>query len=284
MKAMREAMVRAVPTEQRDKLRRIYEGFLGPMINYSAELFLRLNAFLEWKDKDNERLKHAWAQIQKTYDAITGETTVQRRNFETQINALFDKATQQAEDLVKLGQALEQESVARDAMRRERDQALLDGQRWREGFEASEKLRSDVALAQKHLKEALDEADVLKAEVESLKKSVEDLTLQLQTPRAPSADEVVRIEQKAEDRLESHFFEAFELMVDEGEAAFYQERFMIEEAKKAGQPSPELDVTPTTSEEEENEEVAASKDGEAESKETPVDDASLAAVQERGLG
>ena len=41
-KAMREAMARAVPAEQRDKLRGIHEGFLGPMINCSAEVTFTL--------------------------------------------------------------------------------------------------------------------------------------------------------------------------------------------------------------------------------------------------
>ena len=39
-KAMREAMVRAVPQAQRDKLRGINEGFLDPMLNCTAEVRL----------------------------------------------------------------------------------------------------------------------------------------------------------------------------------------------------------------------------------------------------
>ena len=45
-KAMREAMVRAVPQAQRDKLRGINEGFLGPMLNCSAEVYFYLLMFL----------------------------------------------------------------------------------------------------------------------------------------------------------------------------------------------------------------------------------------------
>ena len=44
-KAMREAMVRAVPQAQRDKLRGINEGFLGPMLNCSAEVRFYFIAF-----------------------------------------------------------------------------------------------------------------------------------------------------------------------------------------------------------------------------------------------
>ena len=136
------------------------------------------------------------------------------------------------------------------------------------GFEASEALKSELKMAQANLKSALDEADALKAEVETLKKSLADYVEQLKTPRPISVEEVIRIEQNAEDRLKAYFFDAFNLMVDEGEAAYYEERFkkrlqyvcLREEAKKAGMPPPELVVTSPESGEDGDEEEEEADD------------------------
>ena len=106
-----------------------------------------MNAFLDWKDKENERLKQAWLEIRKAEDAVTGTAAVQRVHFETQITALSDKAARQTEDLVKLGKALEQESLAREALRVERNEAVLEKEKWRLGFEGSEALKSELKLA-----------------------------------------------------------------------------------------------------------------------------------------
>ncbi|XP_021735735.1 uncharacterized protein LOC110702339 [Chenopodium quinoa] len=273
------------------KPRRYYGGVQHEAVRSISHCFsfLRLTAFLELKEKENEKLKRAWDKVQKAQDVVTGRgVQIRRTYFETQINTLSNKAERQAEDLVKIGKALEQETLARETIRQERDASVQNGQRWKEGFEAFEKLKGDVALAQKNLKKALDEVDSLQAEVETLKKSIADLEEQLKAPRPPSAEEVVRIEHNTEERLKSHFFEAYELMVDEGEAAYYQERFtkrfnfvcLGEEAKKANQPSPELVVTPATSDDEEEEEEADEAEGEEENKEEPVDGASALVSEE----
>ena len=137
-------------------------------------------------------------------------------------------------------------------------------------------------MAQANLKSALDEADALKAEIEALKKSVSDYAEQLKAPRPPSAEEIVRIEQNAEDRLKAYFFDAFELMVDDGEAAYYEEHFkkrlnyvcLREEAKRAGQPPLELVVTSPESGEDERE--GEDEEEEADGDAAPVEDAKVA--------
>ncbi|XP_021732323.1 nucleolin-like [Chenopodium quinoa] len=72
-----------------------------------------------------------------------------------------------------------------------------------------------VDLQKVALKSAQDEVASLMLQVEDLNKSVANFSEKPKAPRQPSAMGIVQIEHKAKDRLNNHFFEAFQLMSEE---------------------------------------------------------------------